>query len=54
MTSDADSVADAVRDGLSPVYAVHGTEAAAIASRCGRDVDDVGAMRVEGSRRVLH
>jgi len=30
MTSVADSVAEAVRDGLSPVYVVHGTQAAAI------------------------
>lgn len=30
MTSVAESVSEAVRDGLSPVYAVHGTQAAAI------------------------
>ena len=30
MTSVAESVTEAVRDGLSPVYAVHGTQAAAI------------------------
>jgi hypothetical protein len=30
MTSVADSITEAVRDGLSPVYAVHGTQAAAI------------------------
>lgn len=30
MTPVAESVTDAVRDGLSPVYAVHGTQAAAI------------------------